>query len=180
MKKTISLTLAVVFLLGCLLPMASALPECGQISLRLHSDIAGCTEKDVDQIMEILSPQVIGYVNKSGNGPIDIANYAGGPEYAHMEAGRSYTITYMLTAAEGYELPEELADGDVVFDCGKGVDVVYCKVASMHVSNPDPHVDERIRVLRIMANVVVDGNPLQRVIGWFRDIILKIRSWQLY
>ena len=177
MKKLISLTLAVCVLLGCLLPMAAA-AEKEPIILRVNSDVAGCTEKDAEQIIEIRSPQVTYYPNPDK--PISIANYAGGGEYAHMEAGRNYSITCTLQAADGYTLPETLSDGDVVFDCGKGAKVVYCKVAEMHVPNHDPHVDVRVRVLRIVADIVVDGNPLQRIIGWFRDIILKIRSWQLY
>ena len=178
MKKLISLTLAVCVLLGCLLPLASAQPEGGPIVLRVNSDVAGCTDKDAEKIIEIRSPQVTYYPNPDK--PISIANYAGGGEYAHMEAGRNYAVTCVLQAAEGYTLPETLSDGDVVFDCGKGAKVVYCKIAEMHVPNPDPHVDERVRVIRIVADIVVDGNPIQRIIGWFRDIILKIRSWQLY
>ena len=179
MKKLISLTLAVCVLLGCLLPLASAAAEPeGPIILRINSDVAGCTQKDYEKIIEIRSPQVTYYPNREY--PITIANYAGGGEYAPMEAGRNYTVNCTLVAADGYTLPEELADGDVVFDCGKGAKVVYCKVAEMHVPNPDPHVDERVRVIRIIADIVVDGNPIQRIIGWIRDVILKIRSWQLY
>ncbi|MBQ6065987.1 MAG: hypothetical protein IJK89_04120 [Clostridia bacterium] len=180
MKKLISLSLAVCVLLGCLLPLASAAQTeaQGPIALRVNSDVAGCTEKDYEQIVEILSPQVTYYTD--GSNPISIATYAGGGEYAHMEAGRSYSVTCTLVAADGYTLPEELAEGDVSFECGKGAKVVYCKVAEMHVPNPDPHVDARVRVLRIIATIVVDGTPFQRVIGWIRDIILKIRSWQLY
>ena len=179
MKKIISVILTACVLLGALLPLASAQTEAeDKIHLRLNSDVAGCTERDAEQIIEILSPQVAYY--KNGDSPISIANYAGGSEYAHMEAGRNYAVTCTLQAAEGYTLPETLSDGDVVFDCGKGAKVVYCKIAEMHVPNPDPHVDERVRVIRIIADIVVDGNPLQRIIGWIRDVILKIRSWQLY
>ena len=118
MKKLISLTLAVCVLLGCLLPLASALPEGGPIVLRVNSDVAGCTDKDAEKIIEIRSPQVTYYPNPDK--PISIANYAGGGEYAHMEAGRNYAVTCVLQAAEGYTLPETLSDGDVVFDCGNG------------------------------------------------------------
>ena len=179
MKKLISAALAACLLLTCLLPIAAAQSEETPISLRLNSDIAGCTDKDVDKIIEIRSPQVVPYVDGNGNGPIHIANYAGGTEYAHMDSGRTYTISYTLVAADGYELPEEISENDIAFDCGKGVTVVYCKTAEMHIQNPDPHVDARVRVLRIMANVVVDGTVIQRVIGWIKDVILKIRSWQI-
>lgn len=178
MKKLISLTLILCVLLGCLALPAGAQQDAGPISLRLNSDIAGCTRMDVDKLIEIRSPQVTFY--PYGDSPIFIANYAGGGEYAHMDAGRSYSITYTLVAADGYTLPDEISDGDVIFDCGKGVDVISCKI--VEIRRPDTEAGENLRTkaLRIIAVVVVDGTALQRVIGWFRDIILKIRSWSLY
>ena len=172
MKKLIASVLAVSVLLCCLMLPAAAQSENGVISLRLNSDVAGCTERDVDEIAEILSPQLVWY---HGNSPVSIANYAGGTEYAHMEAGRSYSIVYTLEAAEGYTLPEELSEGDISLDCGKGVSVVYCRTAEMWNGDNAP----RLRVLRICAKVIVDSNPFQRIIGWFRDVILKIRSFQI-
>ncbi len=178
MKKLISLIL-VFGLLLCCLPPCFAAAEGDAIAIRLNSDVAGCTREDVDRLIELLSPQVTWYENGQGNGPVSIANAAGGGEYAHMEAGREYTVTYMLQAAEGYTLPEEIGEGDVSFACGKGVSVIYCKIAEMHnPATPDKY--DRIRALRIMATVVPDGTALQRIIGWVRDLILKIRSWQLY
>ena len=178
MKKLISLTLILCVLLSCLALPAAAQDETGPISLRLNSDIAGCTRMDVDKLIEIRSPQVTFY--PYGDSPIYITNYVGNGEYAHMDAGRTYGITYTLVAADGYTLPEEISDGDVIFDCGKGVDVVYCKV--VEIQNPDsaPGENVRTRALRIIANVVVDGTAFQRIIGWFKDVILKIRSWSLY
>ena len=175
MKKLISVLLAACLLLCCLMPLAAAEPEGGPIRIRLNSDVAGCTSKDVDELIELLSPQVTWYDN-GGNGPVSIANYAGGTEYAHMEAGREYAVTYMLKAADGYTLPEEITDGDVVFECGKGAKVVYCKIAEMYAGSKDA----RVRALRIIATVVPDGTVMQRIIGFIRDIILKIRTWQLY
>ena len=177
MKKLISAALAACLLLTCLLLPAAAKTEEG-ISLRLNSDIAGCTRMDVDKLMEIRSPQVTWY--PYGDSPIFITNYAGYGEYAHMDAGRTYGITYSLVAADGYTLPEEIAEGDVAFDCGKGVDVVYCKIVEVRRPDSDTEENPRTRVLRVIANVVVDGTAIQRVIGWFKDVILKIRSWSLY
>ena len=178
MKKMLSAALAACILLACLLPAAARAEADGPITLRINSNIAGRTETDYEQIVEILSPQVTYYNDR--NNAVSIANCAGGSEYAHMEAGRSYAVTCTLKAADGYTLPETLSDGDVAIECGKGAKVAYCKVAEMHVPNPDPRVDERVRVLRIIATIVVDGNPIQRIIGWFKDVILKIKSWQLY
>ena len=179
MKKLIAVTMVVCMLFCCLLPLAAAAaePEGGAIRLRLRSDVAGCTTKDVDKLIELLSLQVTWYDN-GGNGPVFIANAAGGSEYAHMEAGREYAVTYMLQAAEGYTLPEEIADGDVEIECGKGVTVVYCKIAEMEKPETADKYD-RTRALRIIAKVVPDCNAIQRIIGWIRDLILKIRSFQI-
>ena len=178
MKKLISLTLILCVLLGCLALPAAAQDETGPISLRLYSDIAGCTRMDVDRLIEIRSPQVT--FDPYGESPIFITNYAGGSEYAHMDAGRNYVITYTLVAAEGYTLPEEIADGDVVFDCGKGVDVLSCKIVEIRRPDSAEGTNVRTRALRIIASVVVDGTAVQRVIGWIKDVILKIRAWSLY
>ena len=180
MKKLISLTLILCVLLGCLVLPAAAQDETGPISLRLNSDIAGCTRMDVDKLAEIRSPQVTWY--PYGDSPIFIANYAGGGEYAHMDAGRSYSITYTLVAAEGYTLPDEVSDGDVVFDCGKGVDVISCKIVEIRRSDSDtaPGENPRVKALRVIAVVVVDGTAFQRIIGWFKDVIMKIKAWSLY
>ena len=178
MKKTIAGILAVCMLLSLCVIFAGAKDD-DTIRLRLNSDVAGCTTNDVDKMIEILSGPVEFYHDNSS--PVDIANYAGGSEYAHMEAGRSYTVTYALIAKDGYTLPETLSDGDVVFECGKGVKVIYCKVIEMANTNlhPAPGEARTTRLLRVMANVVADGNALQRLIGWIRDIILKIRSFQI-
>ena len=176
MKKLISVLLVLSVMLCCLAPLAMAEPECGTIRIRLNSNVAGCTEQDVDKLIELLSPQVTWYNNPSN--PVSIANAAGGAEHAHMEAGREYAITYMLKAADGYELPAELADGDVEFECGEGVTVIYCKIAEMHVPGGDKYA--RTRAIRIIAKVIPDYTFMQRIIGIIKDIILKIRSWQLY
>lgn len=179
MKKLLCAALAACLLLTCLLLPAAAKTEEG-IFLRINSDIAGCTRMDVDKLMEIRSPQVTWY--PYGDSPIYITNYVGYGEYAHMDAGRTYGITYTLVAADGYTLPDELAEGDVAFDCGKGVDVVYCKVVEIRRPDSDitPGENPRTKALKIVASVVVDGTTIQRVIGWFKDVILKIRSWSLY
>ena len=179
MKKTVSLLLAILLLLCCGLP-AAAQSENDVIALRLNSNVAGCTDADAERILEIRSGPVKYYEGNSC--PISIANYAGETEYAHMDAGRTYTITYTLIAADGTVLPEELRDEDIVLDCGKGVSVVYCKIVELRNPNlnPAPGEPETTRVLRIMANVVVDGTPVQRLIGWLKDLILKIRAWSLF
>lgn len=180
MKKAIAVILAVWALAFCMILPAGAQAGSGAISLRLNSDVAGCTRADAEKLLEIRSGNVIFYRGVAG--PIDIANYAGGGEYAHMDAGRTYVITYTLEAADGYTLPEALADGDAALDCGKGVSVISCGIVELR--NPDLHPAPgdapTTRVLRITAKVVTDGTAIQRIIGWLKDIFLKIRWWSLY
>ena len=173
MKKWIAAVLAICLFSGVLLLPAGAQQETGVISLRLNSNVAGCTRENADRLIEIRSGNVV--PGCGGERAIFIANAAGGSEGAHMDAGRTYTITYTLGAAEGYTLPETLSDGDVQIETGQGVTVLNCAVIRLATAG-----GETVRALRINANVKVDGNAIQRFIGWLRDLILKIRSWQLY
>lgn len=180
MKKLIAVILAVCsFFCFPLLP-ARARAVGNVISLRLNSNIAGCTRADAEKLLEIRSAQVDYY--KENGYAIFIADCAGGGEHAHMDAGRTYVITYTLAAAEGYTLPETLSDGDVSLECGKGVSKVSFDIIELWNTDPSaaPGEAKTTRVLRITAKVVVDGTPIQRVIGWLKDLFLKIRSWSLY
>ncbi len=180
MKKLISLILAVCTLFCFFTLSAGAQTDNNVISLRLNSNIAGCTRADAEKLIEIRSGHVDYY--KENGYAIFIANCAGGGEYAHMDAGRTYVITYTLVSSDGYTLPETLSDGDVSLECGDGVSVISCNVIELRSSDPDPVPGEAntTRVLRITAKVIVDGTAIQRVIGWFKDLLLKIRFWSLY
>ncbi len=180
MKRWICVWLALCILCcgSAMTTAAAAEPEKDVISLYLHSDVAGCTEKDADKLLEIRSPQVEYY--NSSSCPVSIATASGGGEYAHMEAGRQYTITYTLVAADGYTLPETIDEVELAIECGKGVKVLSSRIAELYVRRDENGKDIRVRVLRILANVVVDSTVLQRIIGWFKDLYLKIRWWQLY
>ena len=179
MKKRV-----IAFLTACLLRYAFVLPAAAadggtqKISLCLRSDVAGCTEDDGDKLLEIRSPQV---KLRAVNG-IYISHAAGGSLFgARMEPGRRYTLEYALVAADGCTLPETVAEGDVELECGKGVSVVSCRIVEYYTGrrNDDgSHITER--TLMIVANVVTDSTVLQRVVGWFRDLWLRIRWWQLY
>lgn len=181
MKKLIAVILAACALFCLFLLPAGAQTEKTEISLRLNSHIAGCTRADADQLIEILSGPVKYCYDEKGYS-IFIANCVGGMEGAHMDAGRTYVITYTLEASDGYVLPETLSDGDVLLDCAKGVSVISCGVVEQKHTDPDPASGEATtaRVLRITAKVVVDGTSIQKVIGWLRDLLLKIRSWSLF
>ena len=174
MKKWIALLMIACALVCALLLPAAAQQETSVISLRLNSNVAGCTREDAARLIEIRSGNVA--MISTGEWPIFIANAAGGTEGAHMDAGRKYTITYTLEAAEGYTLPETLSEGDVQIETGKGVTVLNCGVIRLATADGG----EPVRALRINANVKVDGNAIQRFIGCLRDLILKIRSWQMF
>ena len=179
MKKWFAFLLTCCLLCGALTPLCAAQAETNVISLRLNSDIAGCTREDAEKLLEIRSGHVVYY--SGAGGAVAIANAAGGTEGAHMDAGRTYAITYTLAAEEGYALPETLADGDVLLETGEGVTVLSCGVIELaNVNVPPAFTAARTRVLRITARVRVDGTVLQRIIGLIRDLLLKLRSWQLY
>ena len=81
-------------------------------------------------------------------------------------------------ANHGYgimQMTETLSDGDVQIETGQGVTVLNCAVIRLAATD-----GETVRALRINANVKVDGNAIQRFIGWLRDLILEIRSWQMF
>ena len=177
MKQFFSVITTVCILLCCLTAPSSAASGGGVIALRLHSDVAGYSSADTEKILEILSPQVK-YIDVGNAEPVSVANYAGFPETGQLTAGRQYAVTCLLVAADGYSLPESLKDGDVSYECGKGVKVLRTDVVKMRFSADS--VQEDVQVLRIVATVVADGSLFQRIIGWVSDIILKIRTWQLY
>ena len=178
MKKLFALLLAVCLAAVCIPAAAAEKPVIeGPIRVRINSDIAGCTSAHYTQIVELLSDNVT--YEFFGSGPVSISDYAGRGEYAHVAAGRTYEITCQLAAAEGCALPDVLTDGMVQIECGKGVKVLSTQIVSADIRGEDGQ-PVSFRALQIRAQVVVDGTVFQRIIGWFTDIVLKIKSWQLY
>ena len=180
MKKLLCILLVCcIFMPGMLLTSAKS-SETDAIVLRLHSDVAGCTRSDYEQLIEILSDQVQFKQWEHKEYPVDIENAASFSTHEGMTAGRTYYITYYLAAADGYTLPDEIGEDDVVLQCGKGVEVILCGIVDYYTPSATPLKGTTTRTLRIVAKVVVDGSVFQRIIGWLKDLILKIRSWQLY
>ncbi len=173
LKKTFAVLLALCAVYSLLLP-AEALRDTGTIAVKLNSDIAGATRRDAERLIELQSPNVV--LSTRGDGPVTVADYGGTGENGALKAGRTYSVYYTLTAAEGYELPETLRDGDVSITCGKGVKVISVQIVTL----PGKNGEILFRGVQIFAQVVVDGNVFQRVIGYFYDVILKIKSWSLY
>ena len=175
-KKVLSVLLSLLIVCSCLLP-AVALKECGTISVRLNSNIAGLTKNDVQKLIELRSDNVKYGIRTSE--PIGIANYAGSSENGKLVAGRSYTISYYLSAADGYVLPDQLSDSSLDISCGKGVSVISKSIVTSNIRLEDGSFDE-VKGIRIFASVVVDGNFFQRLTGLFYDFFLKVKAFQLY
>ncbi|MBR3553019.1 MAG: hypothetical protein IKN72_06490 [Clostridia bacterium] len=176
LKKIIGVLLAVLVVCLCLLP-AAAQNETGVITLKLNSNIAGCTERDVEQLIQIKSGNVVygGYRSS----PESVADYAGTADSGKLKAGRTYNIHYHLSAAEGYALPESVTADNVKIECDKGVKVISVQITSGKYREESGELVTHYGLL-IYASVVVDGNIFQRVAGWFYDLILKARAWSLY
>ena len=181
MKKLFSAALAALLLFSCLFPAAAqeteALPAV-PIRLRVHSDVAGFAEQDVDRLVEILSGHVV--FREDGLYPVSVSNVIGESENGPMAAGREYTIVITFLAAEGYALPDALAEGDVTFECGRGARIASCRIADFAVPGAPPRSPERLRTLQICAVVVPDSNVFQRLVGILQDLWLRIRAWSLY
>jgi len=176
LKKTISVLLILCALACCLIP-AFAESDAGVISVRLKSDVAGCTYRDSGNFIEILSDNVI--LDPKRDAPVSVSNYAGTPERCPVEAGRSYDVNYELVAAEGYTLPAVLDDSNVKIEHGKNITVWSIQRVTANKRNEDGEW-VRSEGLLIRATVVVDGNVFQRVFGYLYDVYLKIRAWSLY
>ena len=176
LKKSIALFLAVCAVCCCLLP-AAAQAEIGPMAVKLNSNIAGCTNRDVDQLIELESDNII--LSTRDKEPVYIVDYAGTSVSGEVVAGRTYFAYYVLEAAEGYALPDALEEGDISIACGKGVSVISTQIVTAPTKIDGVWV-ESFRGLRIYAKVLVDGSFFQRLIGRIHDVILKIRAWSLY
>ena len=179
MKKLFCIILACCVFLPCLmLPTGAADSDPDAIVLRLNSDVAGCTAAEYENLIEIVSGPV--RFSTMSTYPVDINYITSAAIREPMTAGRAYYVTYYLIAEDGYTLPDELGADDVTLELGKGVEVILCGIVDYYISNGAPREGTFLRTLRIVAKVVVDSNAFQRIIGWLSDLILKIRSWQLY
>ena len=177
MKKAHLCFFLVICIIGlCVMP-ASAENECGPISVKLNSNIAGLTRNDVQKLIEVKTGHIT-YGIRNGE-PIHIADYAGTAESGVLIAGRTYFITYTLSAAEGYALPAQMPDNSIKITSDKGVSVLSCQIVTAPSRNENGTLETN-KGIQIYAQVVVDGNIFQRIIGLFHDYILKIKAWSLY
>ena len=176
MKKTVSVILLICSLL-VFVCNSSAAESVGDISVRINSDIAGMTERDTEKLIEIEKENVV--YSTEGDGPVSIYDYAGTHTSEAVSAGRTYNIYYTLVAADGYVLPDFLAEGDIDYLCGRGVNVISSQIVTAKV-NTDGVGPENFRGILIFAHVRVDGNFFQRAAGFIYDRLLKFRAWSIY
>lgn len=175
-KRVASVITAVCLLCCCLTPAAAAEPV-GEMRVRLHSDVAGRTRDDIADHIEILSDNLI--IEPVRKWPVSVYDYAGTPEFGRLKAGRIYYIYYDLVPAEGYVLPDNVADADLKIECGKGVSVYSVQIVKK-AAREDTGAGGSDKGLMIYAAVTVDGSFFQRVVGRLYDIYLKIKAWSLY
>ncbi len=175
-KQNLSLLICLIVICTCLLP-AAGLQTCGTISVRLNSNIAGLTKRDVQQLFELHSDNV--EYGLRGGDPVSVADYGGTEESGRLVAGRTYSVYYVLSAADGWVLPDQLTENSLDISCGKGVKVISKAIVTSPVRMEDGSFDVK-RGVQIFAQVVVDGNVFQRVIGFLHDLILKVKAWSLY
>ena len=174
-KKLLALLLAFCALCACLLPAAAAQNERDVIKVKLNSAIAGLTDQDTEQLIELQSDNVV----YRAAGAVSIADYAGDVDFAPVVAGRTYYISYDLSPAPGFTLPAQLEEGDVEITCEKGVTVYAVQVVTAPIRNDDGTFMDSYGLM-INAKVVADGSILQRIAGAVYDLWLKLRAWSLY
>ena len=180
LKKAVCALLVLCALSCCLLPAASAAAAqpTGVITLKLKSDVAGCLYLNSDNFIEITSDNVV--LNTNRDAPVSVSDYAGTVYYCPLVAGRTYYVNYELVAADGYELPDQLNEGDVQIECDKGMTVYSVQIVQANTRDENGEV-KHFKGLLIHASVVVDSNHFwQRPFGFLYDIYLKIRAWSLY
>lgn len=175
-KAIFAVFLAVITVCGCLFTVAEG-KEIDAISVKLNSSIAGMKNTDVQGLIEIKSDNVV--FDNRFNEPVSVADYAGTVEFGSFVAGRTYYVSYYLSAAEGFTLPDSISDVDVDIECGKGVRIISTQITHGRYRLDDGTFEDA-KGLRIYAGVTVDGNVFRRIVGFFHDVILKIKAWSLY
>ena len=173
-KKILSLLLAVCALGACLLP-AAAQSAPAPVKVKLNSAIAGLTYQNTAQLIELQSDNVV----CRAEGAVSVSDYAGTVDFGPIVAGRTYFISYDLSPAAGFTLPEPLKAGDVEIACEKGVTVYSVQLVTAPIRNDDGTFTQ-VKGICINAKVVAQGNFLQRIAGVVYDVYLKLRAWSLY
>ena len=93
LKKMGCLLLAGLIVCFCLLP-AAAQDEAGVITLRLNSSIAGRTERDVEQLIEIKSGHVVYSTYRTL--PVSVSDYAGTPQNASSNNAKKTQMLFFM------------------------------------------------------------------------------------
>ncbi len=174
MKKTISFLLAAVLLFSAVIPVFAAEVNT-TTKLRLRSDLAGVKPEEYAKFIDVDS-DALDFNTVTRAQPVSVADYAGTPllNTTALKAGREYEVDYDLFPINGYVLPETAEELDIQFECDKGARLIHYAVTHGLPGEGDT------RAVHIVAEIVVDGNVFQRIIGWLYDRYLKARAWSLY
>lgn len=169
MKKIISCTLILVILLLSSITVFAAVEKDAVIKAAFNSDVNGKTIANIEDLAYLADSDLRFHRDENGERSFicDSTNqlYSGA-----MKAGRTYYIHYEFETAEGTVFPENLDTAERSFSCDDGCSIVNCYyVRSLS--------DENVNYLYVCEKVTVKGNAIQRILGIFADLILKIRAW---
>ena len=181
------MVLALVLLCGCLLLPVHAESSVGAVKLRLRSDVAGYACSDYTRFMEIVSGNVI--YNTRSAGPVYASDYGGTSDHGKLVAGRTYYVSYVVQAADGYALPDKI---DEVLDvCRTAINRRYRLMPyvytlfqeasrdGMPVMRPVFMADTKDKSLRAEEKAFMLGGDLIIIPRWAGDANLPAGDWDI-
>lgn len=167
MKKTLCLIFVLIFAFSALSVTSFAEDKTANLAAVFNSDIAGMTEADYEKMADLSVGNLV--FHEEG---VFICDYSNQANEGAIVAGRTYFIYYYFDTADGYEFPEDIGS-NLNFTCEGNTEVV-----SYSLINGGVPVGGEF--LTICVEVKVDGNIFQKIIGFFTDMILKLKLWSLY
>lgn len=165
MKKALSIILALFCLLSAFSLSVFAQGN-DKITVTFHNDLQGVTYQSPDKLITVDAAQLdMDSLN------VQVNDYVGNVYLDEMLPGRTYYIQYGFHPAKGFELPEELADEDLLITCEPGCSVYWYGIT---------HGAQNVRGVAFHTKVTVPGNLWQRIIGWVVDHVNKLLAWSPY
>ena len=173
MKKFTACLLAALCICFSLLPAAAEGTASAVVTLR--SDIAGVDYTTPERIAVIESDSIV-FNPDAFLSCIQINDCVGNIILEPLKAGRTYVVCLSFIAADGYTLPDELTEENFRIEGSDNCNVFICHKAFSGYREGAL----RDECIEVEAEITVDGNLFQRIIGKILDILLKIRSWSPY